>query len=372
MSHFVLIAALPADTDDVDLELAARLAPYDENKEVPAYKSYEDEERPEQHWYYRHLKERADAVLNQDHSIIKPYNPDTIGWSSAETRETPEEQWTEIVRDAERFNSLSDPVDWPSLINVYNAEYYSDPDEDSNNYYNRLRYDAEADRAFTWSTYNPDSKWDWYQVGGRWSYYFPARATITDTEYRGLIHGSGWPRNEIPLKPWHCEGGPKKFLDLEKLRDEKGKEAAEEYDKWTEFSSQYPPAQPWESFLAEFEDMPNGTEKWAVRDRVREVYRTQPLIAASNDHPDYRFAWECLVTKFTPSREEYIAAARRDAVPGFAVLTLDNEWVAPGKMGMFGFSDDTPEGRAEYKDWANQYLDGLDDDVILVAVDLHI
>lgn len=371
MSHFVLITALPPDSD-VEGELASRLAPYDENKEVPDYKSFEDEERPEDYWYYRHLKERARAVAEQDHSAIKPYDPDTIGWSSASTTETPEEQWTEFVKDANRFNLLPTPITWPALIDAYNDEYYRVTDEEDH-HYSRLHYDAEADRAYSWSTYNPDSKWDWYQIGGRWSYYFPVKADVTTSQfYRELIHGSGWPRNEVPLKEWHCEGGPKKFLDLAKLRDDKGQEAADEYDKFKAFAADYPAARAWSEFVAEFEDMPNGKEKWAVRDRVREVYRTQPLMAAMHDHPDYRFMWDCPVMKFAPTREEYIEKARNDAVPGYAMLTLENEWVAPGEMGMFGFSSDTPEGMAEFKRHANEYIDNLDEDVILVAVDLHI
>ena len=88
--------------------------------------------------------------------------------------------------------------------------------------------------------------------------------------------------------------------------------------------------------------------------------------------PDYRFSFRCNVEEFSGPRDEYIEKARREAVPGYALLTLDGEWVEPGKMGMFGFSSDTPESMAEYKDWANKYIDDLDDDVILVAVDLHI
>lgn len=371
MSHYVVIAALPPGAD-LDVELAKRLSPFDENKEVDEYRSYEDETRPEDHWYYRHLKEKSTAVANQDHSMIKPYNPDTIGWSSAETRETPEAQWAEFMRDAERFNALSNPVTWETLIEVYNAEYYSDPEEEERNHFNRLNYDAESDRAYTWSTYNPDSKWDWWQIGGRWSHYFPAKATLTEEQYRGLIHGNGWPRNEMPYKLWHCEGGPKKFLDLDKLRDAKGSEAAEQYDAFHSFAASYPAARPWSEFVSEFVEMPGNKEKWFMHDRVRKVYNSQPLIAAANQHPDYRFSFECLVDKFGGEREMYIQTARDEAVPGYAMITLEGNWVAPGTMGMFGFSDDTPEGVAEFKAWANGYIDGLGDDVILVALDLHI
>lgn len=30
----------------------------------------------------------------------------------------------------------------------------------------------EGDKLHYYSTYNPESKWDWYEVGGRWSGYF--------------------------------------------------------------------------------------------------------------------------------------------------------------------------------------------------------
>ncbi len=369
MSHFVMIAALPPGSD-VDSELASRLAPYDENMQVDEYPDFEDKTRPEDHWYYTHLRDRARAVAENDHSAIKPYNPNTIGWSSAETRETPEAQWAEFLKDAERFNSLPTPVTWPALIEVHNAEYY--PEDNDETHSSRLQYDAESDRAFTWSTYNPESKWDWYQIGGRWSYYFPYRTRIAVNDEMSLIQGSGWPRNEVPSKLFHCEGGRKGLLDLECLRRDKEDEAAREYDKYKRFAEQFPAARPWAEFVEEFIDMPSGAEKWAVRDRARTVYSSQPLIQALRDHPDYRFNFGCLVEQFKITREEYLAKARREAVPGYALLTLDKEWIAPGTMGMFGSSDDTDESMIAYKEFANGYIDGLPDDVILVAVDLHI
>lgn len=361
MSHYVLIAALPPGSN-VDAELTTRLAKYDEGLAVLPYRDYE-ESAPEDFWWYRSIQGDAKAVAENDHSVLKAYDPNTIGISSASSRETPGQQWEKIVADAEIYNSLPTPITWGPLVAAYNAKYPSD---------DPLLYDADTDAAYTYSTYNPDSRWDWYQVGGRWSYYFPYKTDLDYQEEHHLIFGNGWPRGEVEFKPFHCEGGEKRLLDLEKLRADKENEAALEYDKYKEFSADYPAARPWSTYVDEFADLPNGKDKWAVRDRVREVYNAQPLIAALNAHPNYRFAFECLVEKFSVERGDYLAAARRDAVPGFALLTLDGQWVAPGKMGMFGVSDDTPEGRAEFKDWANTYIDSLPEDTLLVAVDLHI
>lgn len=361
MSHYVLIAALQPGSN-VDDELTARLAKYDENREVPPYRDYEEMEAKD-FWWYRSIRDDAKAVATNDHSVLRAYDPNTIGFSSASTTDTPEQQWEKLRADAEIYNSLPDPITWGPLVAAYNAKYPSD---------DPMLYDADVDAAYTYSTYNPDSKWDWYQVGGRWSYYFPYRTNLSPGDQADLVFGSGWPRGEIPGKRFHCEGGPKKFLDLEALRATKEEEAAAEYDKYKVFAANYPAARPWSAFVEEFTELPNGKDKWAVRDRVREVYQAQPLIAAQRNHEDYRWAFECTVDKFSVDRADYLADARRDAIPGFALLTLDEQWVAPGTMGMFGFSDDTPEGRAEYKGWANDYIDGLPEDAILVAVDLHI
>jgi len=379
MSHFVLIAALPADTQDIEGELADRLAPFDEGKEVEPYRDYEKGEAAD-FWWYTSLKGDAKAAAETDHSSLKPYEPNGIGISSASSRKTPEEQWEEILRDAEVFHTLPDPITWEALTAAYNRYYCEGfPHSDST----PQLYDPEEGRMYSMSTYNPDSKWDWYQIGGRWSDYFPVNANAVLAESLvesllpsgrySLIRGErSWALDSVSPKPNHVDGGVKKLLDLAKLRDDKEKEAAEEYDKYQAFAADYPKAQGWSEFLKEFTDLPGGDTKWAVRDRVREVYRSQPLIRALDDAPEFRYAFECQVDKFSVPREEYLRVARRDAVPGFALFTLDEKWVAPGEMGWFGFSTDDDESRAEFKDWANEYIDNLPDDTILVAVDLHI
>ena len=57
------------------------------------------------------------------------------------------------------------------------------------------------------------------------------------------------------------------------------------------------------------------------------------------------------------------ARARDEAVPGDALLRLDGTWTEPG--------DGTEDSRAAYLRAANEYLDHLDGDAILVVVHCH-
>lgn len=369
MSHYVLLVALPKDTESLSGELAERLEPFNENVDVEPYPDYEAGEAAD-YWWYRSLKRDAEAVANNDHSSIRPYNPDMLGWSSSESRDTPEQQWAEMIRDAEVFNSLPNPVTWESLVAAHNR-YYCDGHPHSDG--TRMYYESETGRAYTLSTYNPNSKWDWYVVGGRWSDYFPIKLPDARGHESELVIGErSWASNPERKPGWHCDGGRKRYLDLDQLRDDKEREAAENWDAFHDFAQNFPKAKSWGELSKEAEGMPSGvaaTSKW---DRLREVYRAQPLVQALREHPKFRGWMQCLIGEFSGTREDYLATARRDAVPGYAMLTLDGKWVAPGEMGWFGMSTEDDESKAEFKRWCDEYIDSLDDDDFLIAVDLHI
>jgi hypothetical protein len=92
---------------ETDDDLAEALAPYDENKEMEPYRDYLD--------------------------------PD------------PSKFWT---------NNDGHLADWPAIIAEYAAKY---PDSSD------IPLLDEAGLPYEVSTYNPDSKWDWYAIGGRWA-----------------------------------------------------------------------------------------------------------------------------------------------------------------------------------------------------------
>lgn len=377
MSHFVLLVAMDKpENGDVEGKLAEMLHPFDENEQVEKYKDYEDCGAAENYWLYTSLARTAEEVANNDRSSVRPYKPNEYGISSAyDTKRTEDQQWAEMQEEAEKFKSFSNPTNWPEVIAYANNRWYPEGEaEDNESSY--LYYDAEQDKAYTWSTYNPDSKWDWYQVGGRWSGYFPVKLPFESELNAGdLIHGKrSWTNENQPREAWTVDGGPKRLLDLDGLRDKKGGEAAARYDLYQSLTEGLPEALPWSVFV-DYAQAATGThqERSGAWDKAREDYRAQPRVSTVKDHEEFRWSMSgCEVKEFSVSREYYIEKARQEAVPGFALLTKIGDWVTPGDMGWFGISAGSEEDTAMFKAKANGYIESLSDDTLLIAVDLHI
>lgn len=376
MSHFVLTVAMEP-TDDVEGKLAEMLAPYDENREdIEPYRHYEDGSA-ENYWLYTSVKRTAEEVAAGDRSSIKPYRPDEIGISNRfDTQYTEDEQWAKMEKEAEAFQQFSNPPTWPEVIEYANNRWYPEGETDENRH-DYLHYDAEKDQAYTWSTYNPNAKWDWYQIGGRWSGYFPIVPDFTAEAARLLIHGKrSWTNQDETPDPWAVDGGPKGLLDLEHLRNKKGLEAQVEYDEYHALVEGLPEALPFRVFSEDAQAAAaltnNRAEQTAIWDRARELYNEQERVRAAKNSERFKWSFGCLIEQFSVSREFYVEKARNEAVPGFALLTTTGEWVAPGEMGWFGMSTNSEEDTAMFKAKANGYIDGLSDDTLLIAVDLHI
>lgn len=303
MSHYtVLVAIDPKDSKRPDLETA--LTPFDENTEVEPYRQYE-------------TGEPADY------------------WSWEKTPDAPAE-----------------PT-WVQVAEVHNAKYDDEP----------LHVDEDG-RAYTLSTYNPKSKWDWYQIGGRWTGYFYSRPEYTG--HPGLIAGEPGTMTEPNLNKAKCDGGPKYMLDFDGTRK---MAEAEELGRHVEFCKLVegtPEAALWSAFVERHKAGPDGY----TIEQARTDYHAQPRVLALKG-TDFQY-WNDPFERFQRPREEVLARAAARAVPGFATLTLDGQWREPGQMGWFGMSSDTPESADAYYAWANEYIDSLDDEILLVIVDVHI
>lgn len=376
MSHFVVLVAMNP-TEDVAGKLEELLHPYDENREdIPEYRSYEDGPA-ETYWLYTSVKRTAEEVAAGDRSSVKPYKPEEFGYSSAyDTKRTEAEQWADMELEAEKFREFSNPPTWPEVIEYANNRWYPEGETEENRQ-SLLRYEEETDRAYTLSTYNPDSKWDWYQIGGRWSGYFPVKLPFDNEDAQHLIHGQrSWTNENQTREPWTADGGPIRLLDFEHLRNKKGTEAAERYDAYQALVADLPEAIPFRVFAEEAEASAalskNRAEQTEIWDRAREQYRVQPRVQAARNSEKFKWDFECLINEFSVSREYYIEKARNEAVPGYALVTPEGEWVAPGKMGWFGMSSESAEDKAMFKAKCNGYLESLSPDTILVAVDCHI
>lgn len=372
MSHFTTLVALDKSVtrEQIPAKLDEVLAKWDENVRVPERRVYV-EGSPEQHWSWR-------AVM-------------------VDVSTTHRERWNEPERTvplppayldarAATLALLGDePVTWEHFVPLSNARWECPPEPPANlpatedgigqedKYrYDRLYYDAELGRAYELTTYNPDSKWDWWTIGGRWRDYFPVRSDVPVSA--DLI--------DPGVLATRCNGGRKYMLDLDKMLTDAIAKANVEYDLWETMRAKYPEAKGWTFFAEQIglipkpdpDDKAAGAAYRTATDGLRQAYRDQPLIKAFEEIDEtHRWAFDCPVDYFNTDREHFVVRHRNAAVPGFALVTKRGEWMAPGEMGWWAMSSDTEDSRAGYHAVANQYIaDEVHDQDWLILLDLHI
>jgi hypothetical protein len=354
MSHFSVIVCLDAPVAKASLEarLERVMATWDEGKEVEPYRDYE-KGGPAEYWLYGTLQRKA-ADYAAGTGIL-PYEPGKLGWSSASSKKTAaDEQRAEQKADAELFASLPNPITWADIVKLH-SERYGDEEE-------ALLLSEDGARAYTMRTYNPLSRWDYWRVGGRWGGYFPYRddraAQVIKTE-RGWDSPDG-------IMPLHCDGGPKSALSLKVMREEKAAEARKLYAEYRTLAEGTPEALPWSAFRDNISEGSGYTIEQA-----REEYRSQPRYQALAASETFRWH-DDVIGEFSVPEKLYVERERARAVPGYATLTTDGRWMAPGKMGWFGMGSDDENSRIGYWEAANAYIEALPDDAWLVVLDCHI
>ena len=353
MSHFSVVVCLDGEVtkSTAEARLEQVMAPWDENKETEPYRDYE-KGGPTDHWLYGSLHRSAEHFAAG--TGILPYKPDEFGWSSASSKKTAAEQRAEQEADAKVFRSLPNPVTWADIVKLYGKRY---SDEE-----NPLLLSEDGSRAYTMSTYNPESKWDYWRIGGRWGGYFPYR-----NEHAALVIRAerGWDSPD-DIMPLHCDGGPKSALDLKGMREEKAAEARKLYAEYHEVIAGTPAALPWSAFCDNISEV-SGYDVEQARTEYHSQSRVQALRGSGT------FKWhENVIEEFSVSESLYVERARARAVPGYATVTTDGRWMAPGKMGWFGMSSDGDDDRIGYWEASNAYIEALPDDAWLIAVDCHI
>lgn len=377
MSHYSVLVALPPDTEVADLDevLTEVMAPWEEDLRVAPWKDYE-QGNPADFWWVKSVRGNAAS-----HVRLREVGPEAFvterladaRMSRAGTEryvaglaETVQE-WAEDVRWAERLGP--DPLTWERVVALYNEHYGHDTalvrvDDDSDS--ETMYYDPEEERAYTWTTRNPDAKWDYWRIGGRWGQgYFIAREAVAGQ----LTAERGWdspPARTAVVDRLRVDGGPRGSLDFEAMRDEAARERLVEYDRWQEIVAEHgaPPA--WADLIS----LVNLGELHI--DDARKRYQTHPAIEAARGAELTDVFGPDPEQEYGTTREEFERQARLAAVPGYALVTVERRWVAPGQMGWFGMSSDEPGEREGYHIAANRYLDDLHKDAFVVVLDCHI
>jgi len=175
--------------------------------------------------------------------------------------------------------------------------------------------------------HNPQAKWDWYQLGGRWTGFFKLKPTAKGTIGDFSLISSRRAETGTADQARKCD------IDFDGMRVEKFEEASKSYD---EYESRY-----------EKGELKPGEAYW--------VFGVENVGKDANDY-------------IPESRERYIK--RVGSLTTFAVLK-DGNWYEKGNMGWWGMVSDE-KGPGVWVEEFNKLIDGLPDDTLLSLYDCHI
>lgn len=221
---------------------------------------------------------------------------------------------------------------------------------------------------------NPNAKWDWWQIGGRWSGMLESNlmGTVAGDVRKGQPGVAGSQMNSQG-----CDQTYRRHLDLVKmqrqnidrrrarvakafqqLQNESGLSEAKVRDLWTQHAVAYKDTvaaaeaagQPIHIYLDEHPENPTS------------VVREARILAAMGDF------FGAGVPDTEPDIDRWINDA--PALSSWAVLK-DGQWYEQGSMGWWGMaSDEMPED--EWRNKLHELISGLDPNAYLSVVDCHI
>jgi hypothetical protein len=236
-------------------------------------------------------------------------------------------------------------------------ELYPDFDTFVREYHGRCGRDEVLNRYGYWQ--NPNAKWDWYSIGGRWTGYFKLKPGVAAQVGRPGVF-------ETPPEKGWGDIARKGDIDFEGMRDEHETKRLAVYDAVHAAVAGTPPYKQWAIVRAECGDDIG---------QARKTYGEQPRVAAFDAYARSEAGIKTVgfmssMDEFDMPRDLYAKQARLDAIASYAIVK-DGEWHAKGDMGWWGMSSNEKDPMT----WAenfNKMLDALPDTTLLTIVDCHI
>jgi hypothetical protein len=244
------------------------------------------------------------------------------------------------------------PIEYEE-VEVRHAERYSTFEEYMSEHCGFQERDPDKNRFGYWS--NPNSKWDWYQLGGRWKGFFKAKDLKT-----AILGESGVFDNEA-MEGW-ADQLEKKNIDIEGMRNYKGEKAAEAYDAF--------------HVIVNGREIPNWKEireKYSEEDidKARDEYRMNPVVQDMDKDENFKhYSIFSDIIEFAETRADYIQNTRNSALQTFAVVK-DGKWFERGEMGWFGITHNEKDDFEWGKEFS-KLIDNLPEDTLLSLYDCHI
>ncbi len=226
------------------------------------------------------------------------------------------------------------------------------------------------------STYNSDSKWDWYQLGGRWTGFFKLKPVLSiATDNKAFIVHNGFTNGELEnLKTMYQENKNKFDCVINKYGNKK-----EEIINFIEADLENDSVEVFPEHKIGMPGIQTDSQKRGYADQAykRDIdfkgMKTEAIEKAKK-------SWMQAKTKNIAERffiygidenttkDQYIEQAKTNT--SFAVVK-DGKWYERGTMGWWGVVSDRKNPDA-WDDEYNKLLDNVPDDTLLSLYDCHI
>lgn len=205
---------------------------------------------------------------------------------------------------------------------------------------------------------NPNKKWDWHVLGGRWTGFFKMKPRTSAVRGRPGLMTEAAPEGT-------ADQAFKLDIDFDGMRSEEEAKAAQEFDAIRAIIEPHLPVTSWVElrgkYLGDNPELPGGI------DAARKAYRDQPAVKALNASEAYR--WKD-AEDYAGDRATFIRQRGIQRCMTFAIIK-DGQWYERGSMGWWGAVAD----EKEQDTWIEEFgklVDGLPDDTLLSVYDCHI
>lgn len=359
MSHFSVMVIGP----NVD----AQLAPYHEFEctgHDDQYVVHVDRTEEARHSYATSTTTRLRSPTGVLHSYFNPegewrsefseLEPEAPTWDKNRRRRKIPEGWTEVEIPKREVMSFKEFIECEYGFKP--LAHGEQPDLKEEHKYGHVLLDANGEAIAAIDRTNPNKKWDWYSIGGRWQGFLHLKQGAAGIEL-GEPGAFGPHDDTDPLR--HTSQCLKRDIDFNSMREKSGAKAAELWEKAHRITD----GAAWRSWE---EIVKESKEDYKL---ARETYWAQGPVNALRETRDPEFVFD-IDDSLAGPKDAFIAAARDRAISTFA-LVMDGRWTAKGEMGWFGCStEETPH--AEWNRRMNELLDSLPDDTLITIVDCHI
>lgn len=236
--------------------------------------------------------------------------------------------------------------------------------------------DGSTRDRFEVYVFNPNAKWDWWVIGGRFPGQFRVRdpredefaPLLSNREYseRPAIGDSVSASNEVDV-------AQRKYVDFKGKMKDGAEQALAIVDALEPLLEKHPEPKP----ISHFRDLAEDGE--IPPDEVGERYHEQPGMDAFKDAiADAKYGGERpllmrideVFNLIRHGADKFVTLKSRECILPFAICH-DGEWLSQSEMGWFGVRYD--EG--DWEEWVmkgSELLLDLDPEAVLVNVDCHI